>query len=68
MDRRTFQAWLSVVDALSEAQKAEAREILAGRPSGAAAIAAIELGVDERRACPRCGTAGAVANGKARGL
>ncbi len=68
MDRRTFQAWLSVVDALSEAQKAEAREILAGRPSGAAAIAAIELGVDERRASPRCGTTGAVANGKARGL
>lgn len=68
MERRAFQAWLSVVDALSEAQKSEAREILAGRPSGAAAIAAIELGVDERRACPRCGAAGAVANGKARGL
>ena len=28
----------------------------------------IELGVDERRVCPRCATPGAVANGKARGL
>lgn len=68
MERREFQAWLSVVDDLSAAQKAEAGEVLAGRPSGAAARATIELRVDEARTCPRCGTAGAVANGKARGL
>ena len=67
MERNEFQAWLSAVDMLSEAQKAEAGEILAGRPAGEASLAAIELGVGEDRRCPRCGTPGAVANGKARG-
>ena len=68
MERKEFQAWLSAVDTLSEAQKAEAVEILAGRPVGEASVAAIELGVDEDRRCPHCGTPGAVANGKARGM
>jgi len=68
MERKEFQAWLSAVDTLSEAQKAEAGEILAGRSAGEAALAAIELGVGEERCCPRCGTPGAVANGKARGM
>jgi transposase-like protein len=68
MERRAFQAWLCGVDTLTEAQKAQAGEVLAGRPAGEASIAAIELGVDEGRACPRCATLGAVANGKARGL
>jgi transposase-like protein len=68
MDRKAFQAWLSGADALTEAQKAAAGEILAGRPVGAASLAAIELGIGEDRCCPRCGATGAVANGKARGL
>jgi transposase-like protein len=68
MDRKAFQAWLSGADALTEVQKAEAGEILAGRPVGAASLAAIELGVGEDRRCPRCEATGAVANGKARGL
>ena len=68
MDRKAFQAWLSGADALTEAQKVEAGEILAGRPVGAASLAAIELGIGEDRCCPRCGATGAVANGKARGL
>lgn len=68
MDRKEFQAWLSVVDGLSAAQKAEAMEVLAGRPVGEAALAAVELGVGEDRRCPRCGTTGAVSNGTARGL
>ena len=68
MERKEFQAWLSAVDTLSEAQKAAAVEILAGRPVGEASVAAIELGVDEDRCCPYCGTPGAVANGKARGM
>src|SRR5665213_2631066 len=68
MERRAFQAWLSGVDTLTGAQKAEAGEILAGRTAGEASIAAVELGVDEGRTCPRCRTPGAVANGKARGL
>ena len=68
MDRKAFQAWLSGAEALTEAQKTEAGEILAGRPVGAASLAAIELGVGEDRRCPRCEATGAVANGKARGL
>jgi transposase-like protein len=68
MERKEFQAWLSAVDTLSETQKAEAVEILAGRPVGEASVAAVELGVDEDRCCPHCGTPGAVANGKARGM
>ncbi|MEO5375927.1 MAG: hypothetical protein H7840_17000 [Alphaproteobacteria bacterium] len=40
------------VDALSPTQKAEAGEILAGRPLGEASFAAIELGVGEDRLCP----------------
>jgi transposase-like protein len=68
MDRKEFQAWLSAVDALSEAQKSEAGAILAGRPVGEASLAAVELGVGDDRCCPHCGTAGAVANGKARGM
>jgi transposase-like protein len=68
MERKVFQAWLTEVDSLTEAQKAEAAEILAGRPAGEASLAAIELGVGEDRRCPHCGMAGAVANGKARGL
>ena len=61
MERKEFQAWLSAVDTLSAAQKAEAVEILAGRPVCEASVAAIELGVDEDRCCPHCGTPGAVA-------
>lgn len=68
MERKAFQAWLSAVDMLSETQKAEAGEILAGRPAGEASLAAIELGIGEDRCCPRCGTPGAVANGRARGM
>ena len=68
MERRDFQAWLSAVDALSAAQKAEAGAILAGRPANEVALAAIELGVGEDRCCPHCGVQGAVANGKARGM
>jgi hypothetical protein len=45
MERKVFQAWLTEVDSLTEAQKAEAAEVLAGRPAGEAALAAIELGV-----------------------
>jgi len=68
MKRPEFQAWLSAVDTLSEAQKAEAGAILAGCPADEASLAAIELGVGEDRCCPHCGASGAVANGKARGM
>ena len=68
MKRAEFLAWLAGVDALSDVQKAEAGAILGGRPAGEASLAAIELGVGEDRFCPHCGTCGAVANGKARGM
>src|SRR3954464_11934908 len=68
MERKAFQVWLSRADTLTQAQKAETGEILAGRSAGEASFAAIELGIGEDRCCPRCGATGAVANGKARGL
>lgn len=68
MDRNEFQAWLSVAETLTEAQRTEAMEVLAGRPSAAAALAAIELGIGEDRRCPHCDRPGAVARGYARGL
>ena len=42
--------------------------MLSDPPEGAASLAAIELGVDDERRCPHCGSAGAVSRGKARGL
>ena len=56
------------MDALTETQRQEAQEILSGRAEGDAAVAALELGVDEERRCPRCDTPGAISHGKARGL
>ena len=68
MDRKAFLAWLSEIDRLSEAQKSEVGEVLAGRPAGEASVAAVETCVGEDRTCPHCGTHGAVANGKSRGM
>ena len=68
MERKEFLAWSSQVDRLSEAQKLEIGEVLAGRPVGEASVAAVEMGVGEDRTCPRCGAHGAVANGKTRGV
>ena len=58
MERKKFLTWLSEVDRLSEAQKQEAGEVLAGRPAGEASLAAIEMGVGEDRSCPPCGAHG----------
>ena len=49
---------------MTEAQKVEVGDVLAGEAS----IAAVEMGVGEDRTCPHCGAHGAVANGKSRGL
>ena len=68
MERKAFQTWLSAIDTLSAAQKTEVGEVLAGRPVGEASLAAVESSVGENRSCPHCGTPGAVANGKARGM
>lgn len=68
MDGKAFRAWVSEIDALTEAQKAEAVEILADEQVGRASIATIELRVEKDRVCPHCGTGGAVCRGTARGL
>ena len=68
MDIRGFQAWLSAARGLTRARRREALAVLSGRSEGAASKAAIELGVDEARRCPRCSSEGAVSRGMARGL
>ena len=52
MDRKTFLGWVSCVDDLTDAQRADTLAILIGR-AGEAAVA-IELGVGADRQCPHC--------------
>ena len=68
MDHERFRDWFSHVDELTAAQRKEVAAVLSDPPEGAASLAAIELGVDDERRCPHCGSAGAVSRGKARGL
>ena len=68
MDHERFRDWFSRVDELTAAQRKEVAAVLSDPPEGAAALAAIELGVDDERCCPHCGAGGAVKRGKARGL
>ena len=68
MDHERFRDWFSHVDDLTTPQRAEVAAALSERPQGAASLAAIELGVDDERRCPHCGSGGAVSRGKARGL
>ena len=58
MDHDRFRDWFSRVDELTASQRKEV----------AAALAAVELGVDDERRCPHCGVGGAVSRGKTRGL
>ena len=68
MEHRQFQEWLSGIDRLSEAQRGEAGAALSGNTQAAASLAAVEAAADGDRRCPRCGAAGAVSRGRARGL
>ena len=68
MDHERFRDWFSHVDELTAAQRKEVAAVLLDPPEGAASLAAIELGVDDERRCPHCGSDGAVSRGKARGL
>jgi len=63
MDHDRFRDWLSRVDELTAAQRSEVAAVLSEPSEGAAALAAIELGVDEERRCPHCGGGGAVKRG-----
>lgn len=68
MDDKSFRRWLCEIDHLTDAQKAEALDTLADRPSGVASVAAVEQGIGADRVCPHCQAPGAVANGRNRGL
>ena len=60
-----FQAWLAQADRLTAEQRGRALAALKPGHEAAAALAAIELRVDEQRLCPHCQAGGAVARGKA---
>lgn len=68
MDRKTFLGWVSRVDDLTDAQRANTMVIMSGGPHEGAAAAAIELAVGADRQCPHCQTPGAENRGMARGL
>ena len=68
MDHERFRDWFSRVDELTAAQRKEVAAVLSDPSEGTASLAAIELGVDDERRCPHCGSGGAVSRGKARGL
>ena len=63
MEHERFRDWFSRVDELTAAQRKELVAVLSDPPEGAASLAAIELGVDDERRCPHCGTGGAVSRG-----
>ena len=65
MDHERFRDWFSHVDELTAVQRQEVVAVLSDPPEGAASLAAIELGVDDERRCPHCGSGGAVSRGKA---
>ena len=68
MDHEWFRDWFSHFDELTAAQRDEVAAVFSDPSEGAVSLAAIELGVDNERRCPRCGSGGAVSRGKARGL
>ena len=57
MDRKTFLGWVSHVDDLTDAQRADAMAIWPVARRGAAAAIELAIGVD--RQCPHCRTPGA---------
>ncbi len=67
MDRKTFLGWVSRVDDLTDAQRADTMAFLADHPHKGTA-GTIELAVDVDRQCPHCQTPGAENRGMARGL
>ena len=68
MTNEEFQRWLAGVEQLTVAQRERLQQVAQEQGDEAASRAAIELRVDERRRCPRCGTGGAVRRGCAHRL
>jgi hypothetical protein len=61
MEHGVFRAWLAEVDDLTDDQRRELEEVLAGRPSRAAVTAVIETSPGDERRCPHCGHGAAAA-------
>ena len=68
MEHGVFRAWLAEVDDLTDDQRRELEEVLAGRPSRAAVTAMIETSPGDERRCPHCGHGASVGCGQADGL
>ncbi len=68
MTNEEFQRWLAGVEQLTVAQRERLQQVAQEQGDEAASLAAIELRVDARRRCPRCGAGGAVRRGCANRL
>ena len=68
MDHERFRDWFSHVDDLTAAQREEVAAALSGRPQGAASLATIELGVDEKSGAVRTAAAAVLSLGARRAV
>jgi transposase-like protein len=68
MDREDYVAWLSQIDELSAAQRAEAGRSLAGQLPFETVVGLLEERVGVDRRCPHCAAPGAVIRGRSNGL
>ena len=64
MDSGIYQKWIEDIDALSEVQREEVQQILAGRSSEAEVIAAVEGRLLADRLCPLCRRQGSTSPGR----
>ncbi len=63
MTNEEFQRWLAGVEQLTTAQRERLQQVAQKQGDEAAALAAIELRIDERRRCPRCRASGTACRG-----
>ena len=68
MEHGVFRAWLAEVDDLTDDQRLELEEVLAGRPPRTAVTAVIEASPGDERRCLHCGHGASVGCGQADGL
>ncbi len=54
MTNEEFQRWMAGVEQLTTAQRERLQQVAQEQGDEAAALAAIELRIDERRRCPLC--------------
>jgi hypothetical protein len=63
MNRQEYVAWLSEIDELSAAQRAEAGRALSGQLPLEAVVSLLEERIGAERRCPHCAAQGAVIRG-----